>query len=244
MTSTKESILLDDLGKRFGSLWALRHVSLIVPYGVIHAFLGPNGAGKTTTLRLIAGLLFPTEGTIRVGGMDPSQDWAPVRRMLSYVPDVPFLYGKLTGEEFLRFVGGLHGMDGRMLSDRISFFVERFDLQQYYRQRVESYSHGTRQKVVISAALLSHPRVLLVDEPMVGLDPASSRILKDLLRTEARDGASILLSTHTLSVAQELADCITVINEGAIVLSGTTSDLLGPDRAKSLETLFLEITGA
>ncbi|MCU0610367.1 MAG: ABC transporter ATP-binding protein [Candidatus Eisenbacteria bacterium] len=237
-----EAIRLEGLGKRFGSLWAVRQLSLTVPSGAIHAFLGPNGAGKTTTLKLIAGLLFPTEGTVRIGNMDPSRDWEPVRRMLSYVPDVPFLYGKLTGEEFLGFVGGLHGMDGGSLVARIDLFVERFGLQQYHRRRVESYSHGTRQKYVISAALLSHPRVLLVDEPMVGLDPASSRILKDLLREEADGGACVLLSTHTLSVAQELADRITVINRGSLVLSGTTSELLGHDRARSLEDLFLEIT--
>ncbi|MBN1424157.1 ABC transporter ATP-binding protein [Candidatus Fermentibacteria bacterium] len=233
---------IESLGKRFDALWAVRHLSLSVPHGVIHAFLGPNGAGKTTTLRLIAGLLFPTEGSVRVAGMDPGREWEPVRRLLSYVPDVPFLYGKLTGEEFLRFVGGLHGMDGRSLEERISFFVERFELRQYHRHRVESYSHGTRQKYVLSAALLSRPQVLLVDEPMVGLDPASSRVLKDLLRAEAEKGTAVLLSTHTLSVAEEVADHITVIHRGSIVLSDATAALLGPNRAESLETLFLRIT--
>lgn len=239
-----EAIRLEGLGKRFGSLWAVRGLSLSVPFGTIHAFLGPNGAGKTTTLRLIAGLLFPSEGSVRVGGMDPSKSWEPVRRILSYVPDVPFLYGKLTGEEFLRFVGGLHGIDGHDLTQRIASLVERFGVASYHRLRVESYSHGTRQKYVLAAALLTRPRVILVDEPMVGLDPASSRILKDLLREASHDGATVLLSTHTLSVAEELADFITVIDKGSIVLSGSASDLLGADRAASLEDLFLEITEA
>lgn len=236
------AIQLEGLGKRYDTLWAVRQISLTVPYGAIHAFLGPNGAGKTTTLRLIAGLLFPTEGSVRVAGMDPGREWEPVRRMLSYVPDIPFLYGKLTGEEFLRFVGGLHGMDGHSLAQRIAFFVERFGLQQYHRRRVEGYSHGTRQKYVLSAALLARPRVLLVDEPMVGLDPASSRTLKDMLRAEADNGTSVLLSTHTLSLAEELADCITVINRGNIVLSDAKAKLLGPEQGSSLEDLFLQIT--
>jgi ABC-2 type transport system ATP-binding protein len=220
----------------------VRKLNLEIPYGSICAYLGPNGAGKTTTLRLIAGLLFPDEGSIRIGGRDPIADWMAVKQEISYVPDVPFLYDKLTGEEFLRFVGGLHGMDNHVLKQRMDYFVDLFRLHSYHRQRVEGYSHGTRQKYVVSAALLPSPRVLLVDEPMVGLDPASGKILKSLFRSEADNGMAILLSTHTLSVAQELADTITVLNEGKVVLSGTAGALLGGARKRSLEDLFLEIT--
>jgi ABC-2 type transport system ATP-binding protein len=215
---------------------------LEIPYGSICAYLGPNGAGKTTTLRLIAGLLFPDTGSIEIGGRDPVAEWMEVRKEISYVPDIPFLYDKLTGEEFLRFVGGLHGMEDRLLRERMDYFVDLFDLDPYHRQRVEGYSHGTRQKYVVSAALLPSPRVLLVDEPMVGLDPASSKILKGLFRAEANKGMGILLSTHTLSVAQELADTITVLDEGTVVLSGKADTLLGGEHGRSLEDLFLEIT--
>jgi ABC-2 type transport system ATP-binding protein len=235
------ALRLSDVSKRFGTVWAVRDLDLEIPYGSICAYLGPNGAGKTTTLRLIAGLLFPDTGSIEIGGRDPITHWMEVKRELSYVPDVPFLYDKLTGEEFLRFVGGLHGMDNDLLKQRMEFFVELFGLSAFHRQRVEGYSHGTRQKYVVSAALLPSPRVLLVDEPMVGLDPASGKILKSLLRNEADNGMAILLSTHTLSVAQELADTITVLNKGTVVLSGDAKALLEGSEG-SLEELFLEIT--
>ena len=236
------AIKLTNVGKRFGTTWAVKNLDLSVPKGSIFAFLGPNGAGKTTTLRLISGLLFPTEGTISVLGMNPLHDWIPVRRALSYIPDVPFLYGKLTGDEFLRFVGGLHEIPNDALSLKIERFVSLFDLRQYHTKRVESYSHGTRQKYVVTAALLSSPEVLLVDEPMVGLDPMSSRILKDLFREQADNGTSILLSTHTLSVAQELADFIGVIDHGSLVVSGSRGELLTDTSEHSLEKLFLSLT--
>jgi ABC-2 type transport system ATP-binding protein len=236
------ALRLREVSKRFGNVWAVRNVNLEIPYGSICAYLGPNGAGKTTTLRLIAGLLFPDAGSIEIGGRDPITDWLEVKRELSYVPDVPFLYDKLTGEEFLRFVGGLHGMDDHVMRQKVEYFVHLFGLGAFHRQRVESYSHGTRQKYVVSAALLSAPRVLLVDEPMVGLDPASGKILKSLFRSEADNGMAILLSTHTLSVAQELADTITVLNEGTVVLSGKAETILGEANGRSLEDLFLEIT--
>ena len=236
------AISLRGLNKRFGNTWAVKNLSLDIPYGTICAFLGPNGAGKSTTLRLVAGLLFPDSGSILVGGMNPMKQWIGVRRNLSYMPDIPFLYGKLTGEEFLRFVGGLHSMEEPILSDRIAYFVDKFALSQYHRLRVEGYSHGTRQKYVVSAALISSPKVLLVDEPMVGLDPASRRTLMDLFRQEADNGTGILLSTHTLSVAQDMADHIAVIDKGSLVLSKPTKELLAPGTGLSLENLFLSIT--
>ena len=238
----KNAIELKNVGKQFGATWAVKNLDLTVPAGSIFAFLGPNGAGKTTTLRLISGLLFPTEGHITVLGMNPLHDWIPVRKALSYVPDIPFLYGKLTGDEFLRFVGGLHEIPKETMNQRIDRFVSLFDLQQYHGQRVESYSHGTRQKYVVTAALLSHPKVLLVDEPMVGLDPMSGRVLKDLFREQADSGTSILLSTHTLSVAQELADFIGVIDHGSLVVSGSRNELLTDTTEHSLERLFLSLT--
>ncbi len=236
------AIQLKGIGKQFDDTWAVRKLDLEVPQGSIYAFLGPNGAGKTTTLRLIAALLFPNEGTLTVLGLDPLKHWIPVREILSYVPDVPFLYGKLTGEEFLTFVGGLHRLEGAELRGRIDRYVDLFSLAPYHHQRIESYSHGTRQKYVVSAAMLPQPRVLLVDEPMVGLDPKSGRILKDLFREKADQGMSILLSTHTLSVAQELADHLGVIHRGELILSGTRSELLSTASSESLEQLFLRIT--
>lgn len=240
--NVKNAIELKNVGKRFGATWAVKNLDLVVPAGSIFAFLGPNGAGKTTTLRLISGLLFPTQGSISVLGMNPLRDWIPVRKALSYIPDIPFLYGKLTGDEFLRFVGGLHEIPTDTMNRRIQRFVSLFDLQQYHGQRVESYSHGTRQKYVVTAALISRPEVLLVDEPMVGLDPMSSRILKDLFREQVDHGTSILLSTHTLSVAQELADYIGVIDHGSLVISGSRNELLTDTTEHSLEKLFLSLT--
>lgn len=243
MTAGQDALVLSGVGKRFGQVWAVRNLNLSIPSGVVHALLGPNGAGKTTTLRLLAGLLHPTEGVVRVAGWDPTVHWMDVRRVLSYVPDIPFLYAKLTGEEFLRFVGGLHGLDGRHLQERIDWFVDLFQLHQYHRRRVESYSHGVRQKYVLAAALLWGPRVLLVDEPLVGLDPLSARTLKDLLRRRAAEGTCVVISTHTLSVAQEVADAVTVLHRGSALVSGPTADLLR-SHGGSLEDFFLALTAA
>ncbi len=237
------SIEISHLTKRFGAKAAVSDVSLRVEPGELYAFLGPNGAGKTTTIKVIAGLLRPTSGAVRVGGFDVHADGVNARRLLSYVPDQPFLYEKLSGREFLQFVGNLYGMDPAASRERIAELSERFDTASYLDDLAESYSHGMRQRVVLSAALMHDPKVFVVDEPMVGLDPRSARLVKDALRELADGGASVFMSTHTLSVAEEVAARVGIIHHGRLIAEGTVDELrlLGHTSSR-LEDIFLTLT--
>ena len=216
-------IAIYDLVKTFGDFTAVDGVSLDAKSGEIHGFLGPNGAGKTTTIRMIAGLLEPTAGHIVVNGHDLATDPAPAKASLGFIPDRPFIYEKLTAAEFLRFHGGLYGLNGNGVGARIGEMLELFELDQWKNELVESFSHGMKQRLVMSAAFLHRPQAVLVDEPMVGLDPRGARLIKRVFRRMAERGVAILMSTHTLEVAQEMCDQISIIVKGQIIARGDAS---------------------
>jgi len=236
-------IELENLTKLYGSFRAVDNVTLHVPKGTLHGFLGPNGAGKTTTLRMIAGILRPTAGRVRIGGFDLATDPIAAKSRLGFIPDRPFVYDKLTGAEFLRFVAGLYGQDGQLVERRIDELLEIFELSAWKNELVESYSHGMRQKLIISSALIHRPDLIVVDEPMVGLDPRGARLLKDLFRQFCGRGGTVLMSTHTLEIAEALCDRIAIIQAGKIVAAGSMEELRARHEAGGLEDLFLRLTG-
>ncbi|MBI4521794.1 MAG: ABC transporter ATP-binding protein [Gemmatimonadetes bacterium] len=238
-------VQLERVTKRYGRFTAVDAIDLAVRRGEIFGFLGPNGAGKTTTIRMIAGVLQPTAGSIRIGGDDMLRDPVRAKRRIGYIPDRPFLYEKLSGGEFLRFVAGLWGRDGRETEEHTDHLLEIFDLADWKHELIESYSHGMRQKLLISSALIHEPEVIVVDEPMVGLDPRSARRLKDLLRQFVRDGGTVFLSTHTLEVAEAVCDRIAIIHGGRIAAQGTMEELRSSvDQGQAhLEDIFLTVTG-
>jgi ABC-2 type transport system ATP-binding protein len=238
-------IELRGLTKLYGTFKAVDAIDLDVPKGQLFGFLGPNGAGKTTTLRMIAGILRPTSGTVRIAGIDISVDPIGAKSKLGFIPDRPFIYEKLTGAEFLRFVAGLYGQDGAKVEHRARELMALFDLEEWRDELVESYSHGMRQKLIISSAFVHRPDVIVVDEPMVGLDPKAAKILKDLFREYTHRGHTIMMSTHTLEVAETLCDRIAIIQAGKIRASGTMDELRANAAAgtKGLEEIFLRLTG-
>src|SRR5437016_9662996 len=236
-------IELVHLVKRFGELAAVSDISLTVSHGEFFAVLGPNAAGKTTTIRILAGLIKPTSGSARVAGFDVQTQSVEARRRLAYVPDFPFLYDKLTPWEFLRFTGQIFQMEETRLQAGAKELIARFNLQPYLGKLIEGLSHGTRQRVAIVSALLHDPEVFVLDEPMVGLDPHHARVLKDMLKEKSRQGMTIFISTHQLSVAEEMADRIGIIHQGRLVAVGTREELRrqsGQDGA--LEQSFLALT--
>ncbi len=237
-------IELTGLTKRYGSFTAVDAIDLHVPKGELFGFLGPNGAGKTTTLRMIAGILRPTAGTVRIGGVDIAADPMTAKSILGFIPDRPFIYEKLTGIEFLRFVGGLYSQSGKDIERRGRELLALFDLEEWRDELVESYSHGMRQKLIISSALVHRPDVIVVDEPMVGLDPKAARILKDLFREYVRRGHTIMMSTHTLAVAETMCDRIAIMQAGKIRALGTMDDLRAASAhgEAGLEDIFLRLT--
>jgi ABC-2 type transport system ATP-binding protein len=239
-------IELSGLTKRYGSFTAVDALDLRVPRGELFGFLGPNGAGKTTTLRMLAGILRPTSGTARIGGIDVAADPMRAKSILGFIPDRPFIYEKLTGAEFLRFVGGLYSQNGKDIDRRSRELLALFDLEDWRDELVESYSHGMRQKLIISSALVHRPDVIVVDEPMVGLDPKAARILKDLFREYVRRGHTIMMSTHTLEVAETMCDRIGIMQNGKIRALGTMDELRAESEEGNdgLEDIFLRLTGA
>ena len=237
-------IELAALTKKFGNFTAVDAIDLAVPDGELFGFLGPNGAGKTTTLRMIAGILKPTAGTVRIGGIDIAADPIGAKSKLGFIPDRPFIYEKLTGAEFLRFVAGLYGQEGPAVEHRARELMALFDLEEWRDELVESYSHGMRQKLIVSSAFVHRPPVIVVDEPHVGLDPKSIKILRDLFKEYVRRGHTIMMSTHTLEAAEMLCDRIAIIHAGRIVACGTMDDLRsGARHGSGLEEIFLRLTG-
>ena len=238
-------IRIEGLTKRYGKFTAVHPLDLHVRQGELFGFLGPNGAGKTTTIRMLTGVLRPSGGRVLIGGHDVADPSAEARRLLGYIPDRPFLYEKLTGSEFLRFVAGLWGQEGAGVERRADELLELFELTAWKDTLVESYSHGMRQKLLISSALVHGPRLIVVDEPMVGLDPKAARMIKDLLRSFAEQGGTVFLSTHTLEVAEALCDRIAIIQNGAIRAMGTMDELRAQAEAGAagLEEIFLKLTG-
>src|SRR5256884_5854484 len=227
---------LSDLVKTYGKFTAVDGVSLDVRPGEIHGFLGPNGAGKTTTLRMIAGLLKPTSGRIVINNHDLAVEPEAAKASLGFIPDRPYIYEKLTAGEFLRFHGGLFGLGGNGIGAGFKEMLELFELGRWENELVESFSHGMKQRLVMSAAFLHRPQAVVVDEPMVGLDPRGARLIKDVFRKMSARGVGILMSTHTLEVAQEMCDRISIILKGRIIARGTVDELRQMVGAKDGET--------
>jgi len=236
---------LHDVVKKYSAFTAVDGISLEVPPGQIHGFLGPNGAGKTTTLRMIAGLLKPTSGRIVVNGHDLATNPEAAKASLGFIPDRPFIYEKLTAGEFLRFHGGLYGLDDGAVGGRAREMLEMFELSRWEHELVESFSHGMKQRLVMCAAFLHRPRAVVVDEPMVGLDPRGARLIKDVFRRMSERGVAILMSTHTLEVAQEMCDRISIILKGRIIARGTVDELrqMAGTPSEQLTPVFLRLTG-
>ena len=238
-------IEVTSLVKRYGSFTAVDNLTLRVPKGTLYGFLGPNGAGKTTTMRMIAGILQPTSGDILIGGIHSWEQPLVVKGMIGFIPDRPFVYDKLTGAEFIRFVAALYGQEGPAVERRMDELLELFELAPWKQELTESYSHGMRQKLIIASAFVHCPEVIIVDAPMVGLDPKSARLLKDLFRQYVDRGGTVLMSTHTLEVAEGMCDRIGIIQGGRIVAEGTMAELREQTASgdMSLEDLFLKLTG-
>jgi ABC-2 type transport system ATP-binding protein len=238
-------IRLESLTKRYGAHEAVKNLSLHVPAGELFGFLGPNGAGKTTTIKMIAGLLRPTSGRIEIAGHDLASHPVEAKGALGFIPDRPFLYEKLSALEFMRFVAGIYGFDVSALNGRIDYLLELVELQQVRSQLIESYSHGMKQRLVMASAFLHKPKVMVVDEPMVGLDPRGARLIKQVFREYCDSGHSVFVSTHTLEVAQELCDRIGIILRGELVALGTMADLKAQAETKDqdLTEIFLKLTG-
>ncbi len=236
-------IRLASVTKRFGLLTAVHEIDLEVPTGEFFAVLGPNAAGKTTTIKMITGLLRPNEGEIEVMGIDVVKEPLAAKRVMSYIPDFPFLYEKLTPAEFVRFVAGIYGLEPNVAAERSNRLFERFRLGPYQNKLIETLSHGTRQRVAITAALLHDPQVLVVDEPLVGLDPAHARIFKDELRERVEAGTTVFLSTHQLGIAEEMADRIGIIHHGRLLAVGSLEELNSSVGCDTLEDTFLKLVG-
>ena len=233
-----------NLVKEYGKYVAVNNVSFEVHAGEMFGFLGPNGAGKTTTIKMIVGLLKPTSGTVRVAGYDIQTQPLLAKASSGYVPDTPNLYAKLTGRELLRFVGDLYDVDRHQIAHRIDELLRMFDLATAANETVDSYSHGMQQKASLAAALMHDPKVLILDEPTVGLDPKSARLIKDILRQLADRGAAVMLSTHILEIAERMCDRIGIINKGELVAVGTMDELRARGEGHaSLEDIFLGLTG-
>ena len=238
-------IRLRGVVKHYGKFLAVRGIDLDIARGELFGFLGPNGAGKTTTMRMIAGILPPTSGQIEIGGINILTKPMLAKARMGFIPDRPFVYDKLTGVEFLRFTAALYGQDGRTVEIRIDELLELFDLTPWKHELTESYSHGMRQKLIIASALVHRPEVIVVDEPMVGLDPKSARLLKTIFRRFVEKGGTVLMSTHTLEIVEGFCHRVGIINRGELVACGTIDELrLGASSARAgLEELFLRLTG-
>ena len=235
----------DHVTRTYGTKVAVDRLDLFVDRGELVAFLGPNGAGKTTSVKMAVGLLRPTSGRVLLCDVDVAHDPRRAVAAVGYVPDQPYLYDRLTGREFLGFVADLRGMPRADRQRAIAHQAEVFGLSEFLDDLAESYSHGMKQRVVFAAAVLHDPAVLIVDEPMVGLDPKSMRLVKDLLRARADAGTTVFMSTHTLAVVEEIADRIGVLNGGQLLFLGTINELQQrlADRDATLEELYLRLTG-
>lgn len=237
-------ISLRNVTKKFGSFTAVDNLSLEIPSGEFFGFLGPNGAGKTTTIKMITGLFAPTSGEIFINDYNISTHPQEAKNCLAYVPDQPFLYDKLTGREFLYFVGGLYKMEKKTVRIKIEELIEHFEIGEWVDKRTEDYSQGMRQRIIIAAGLLHGPKAIIIDEPMIGLDPRSSKIVRETLKTLSNDGVAIFMSTHSLPVAEELCSRIGIINNGRLVFVDTQERLQAFKQKYDgkLESVFLELT--
>ncbi len=237
-------IELRNVTKKFGSFTAVDNLSLNIPRGEFFGFLGPNGAGKTTTIKMIAGLFTPTKGEILIDGYNTVSEPLEAKNALGYIPDQPFLYDKLTGREFLFFVGGLFSMEKKKVASKVETLIEHFEIGDWVDKRTEDYSQGMRQRITIAAGMIHDPKVIVVDEPMVGLDPRSAKIVKESLKEKSREGVTVFMSTHSLQVAEELCDRIGIVNNGTMVFVDTQERLQEYKKQYDgkFESVFLELT--
>ena len=239
--NTRASI--QQVSKQYGQHWAVRELNLVLKPGELFAFLGPNGAGKTTTIKLLCGLLRPTVGTIEVDGYNLATQGLQARAAMSYVPDLPFCYEHLTAREFLELAADLHGMDKQLAAQRMDDVIRLFELEKFIDQLTERFSHGMRQRTVFAAAMLPEPKLLITDEPTVGLDPRSVRQLKDILRNHTSKENTVFLSSHSLDVVEQLADRIGIILGGKLIGCGTLEELRSQASHNGpLEDVFLKLT--
>jgi ABC-2 type transport system ATP-binding protein len=243
---TDHILTIEGLTKTFGRFKAVDNISLQVKKGEIFGFLGPNGAGKTTTIKMIAGILKPDKGRICINNHDLRKDPGKCKQDTGYIPDRPYLFEKLTGYEFLQFIASLYSLPPEKFAQNTFHYLKLFDLEAWQHHLIESYSHGMRQKLIITSIFMLEPPLIVVDEPMVGLDPKSARIVKELFKRHAASGASIFLSTHSLEIAEELCDRIGIILNGGLKALGNLKDLQQEARLEQsdLEEIFLELTGA
>jgi ABC-2 type transport system ATP-binding protein len=235
---------LRDLSKNFGSFTAVNNVNLKINKGDFYGFLGQNGAGKTTTIKMITGLYSPSKGTVLIDGYDILKNPIEAKRITGYIPDQPFLYDKLTGREFLFFCGGLYNIEKKKLRAKIDETISELQISEWVDKRTEEYSQGMKQRIAIASALLHDPKLLVVDEPMVGLDPQSAQIVKTVLKRKAAEGVSVFMSTHSLHIAEEICTTIGIIKNGKIIFEGKKEEvekIRGTDH-ENLESLFLELT--
>jgi ABC-2 type transport system ATP-binding protein len=239
-------IELRNIAKTYGNYTALHQLNLSVPAGEVFGFIGPNGAGKTTTIKIIGGILAPTEGTVRIAGIDMARDPVAAKQRIGFIPDRPYLYEKLTGMEFLQFTADVYGVTHAVFQEKAFTLLEMFALADWGEELIESYSHGMKQRLIMCAALLHDPEVLVVDEPMVGLDPVAIRMVKNLFRDLARKGVAVFMSTHTLAVAEDICDRIGIIHRGRLIAEGTLDDLRKDIKggAPDLESVFINLTQA
>jgi ABC-2 type transport system ATP-binding protein len=237
-------IEIRNVTKKFGELTAVAGLDLVVEKGEFFGFLGPNGAGKTTTIKMLTGLLPPTSGEVFLNGLSILKEPSRAKRLVGYIPDMAFVYEKLTAREFLQFIADLYEVEPACASRRIEEFLDFFDLRQWGDEMLEGFSHGMRQKIVFSAALIHDPLILIIDEPMVGLDPKSTKLVKDRLTLLCRQGKTIFMSTHSLSLAEETCSRVAIINRGKVIAEGSFSELqqLAVSPRSTLEEIFLKIT--
>ena len=237
-------IALENLTKRYGSILAVNRLTLTVPAGQIFGFIGPNGAGKTTTIKMMGGLLAPTSGSVKICGIEMATHPEQAKIKIGFIPDRPYLCEKITAMEFLRFTAELYGIDGTGFTARAEEKLHLFSLLDWADELIESFSHGMKQRLIMSAALLHNPEVIIVDEPMVGLDPVAIRMVKNLFKQLAAEGAAIFMSTHTLQVAEDVCDRIGVIHKGALLATGTTDELKQKASLQdaALEDVFIKLT--
>ncbi len=238
-------IQLQEVSKNFGSLKAVDKVSLRVNEGEIFGFLGPNGAGKTTTIKMMAGLIKPNSGKVIIDGWDMAIDAIHAKGAIGFIPDRPFLYEKLTAEEFLRFIAGLYKCKGNGLEERIERLFSLFSLTDWRNELIESFSHGMKQRLVMASALIHQPKLIIVDEPMVGLDPRGAKLVKEVFKSFCAKGGTVFMSTHTLEVAEEVCDRIAIIQQGKIVEVGTIKELREKSGSygKKLDAIFFKLVG-
>ncbi|HEY6435707.1 MAG TPA: ABC transporter ATP-binding protein [Ignavibacteriaceae bacterium] len=235
---------LTNLTKKFGNFTAVNNISLEINAGDFFGFLGQNGAGKTTTIKMITGLYAPSKGTIHVGGIDIQKNHIEAKKLIGFIPDQPFLYEKLTGREFLYFCGGIYNIEKNKLKNKIDETIDQLKIEQWVNKRTEEYSLGMKQRIVIASALLHDPALLIVDEPMVGLDPQSALVVKNVLREKASQGVAIFMSTHSLNVAEEICSRIGIIKDGKMIFEDKNEvieQIIGTDH-QNLESLFLHLT--